>query len=152
MKPNVLIASIALLTGTAFAQTITVTDAWVRATVPGQNATGAFMKLRAAENVRLISVSSAAAGVVEVHEMKLDQQVMRMSALPNGLELPAGKTVELKPGGYHVMLMDLKAALPVDGQVALTLIFQDAKGKQTQQELKVPVRSMGGASAHQHKH
>jgi periplasmic copper chaperone A len=123
----------------AFAQNVTVTEAWARATVPGQKATGAFMKLTAKDSVKLVDVSSSAAGVAEIHEMKMDKDVMKMAALPNGLDLPAGKAVELKPGSYHVMLMDLKAPLTKDTSVPLTLVFQDAKGVKTNLEVKVPV-------------
>jgi hypothetical protein len=123
----------------AFAQNVTVTDAWARATVQGQKATGAFMKITAKDNARLVGVSSPVAGVAEVHEMKMDKDIMRMAALPNGLELPAGKAVELKPGGYHVMLMDLKAPLAKDTTVPVTLTFQDAKGVKSNVELKVQV-------------
>ena len=137
-----LVALAALTVGSAQAQTadpaINIKDAWVRTTVPGQKATGAFMKITATEGTRLVGASTPVAGVAEVHVMKMDGDVMQMRALP-GLELPAGKTVELKPGGYHVMLMDLKAALPKDSTVPLTLLFKDAKGVQSKIELKLPV-------------
>ena len=123
----------------AFAQNVTVTDAWARATVQGQKATGAFMKITAKDNAKLVGVSSPVAGVAEIHEMKMDKDVMRMAALPNGLDLPAGKAVELKPGSYHVMLMDLKAPLVKDTTVPLTLTLQDAKGVKSNVELKVLV-------------
>ncbi|WP_333843732.1 copper chaperone PCu(A)C [Limnohabitans sp.] len=123
----------------AFAQNVTVTDAWARATVQGQKATGAFMKITAKDNAKLVSASSPAAGVVEIHEMKMEKDIMKMAALPNGLDLPAGKAVELKPGGYHVMLMDLKAPLAKDTTVPVTLTFQDAKGVKSNVELKVQV-------------
>ena len=123
----------------AFAQNVTVTDAWARATVQGQKATGAFMKITAKDNAKLVSASSPVAGVVEIHEMKMEKDVMKMAALPSGLELPAGKTVELKPGGYHVMLMDLKAPLAKDTTVPLTLTLQDAKGAKSNVELRVLV-------------
>jgi periplasmic copper chaperone A len=123
----------------AFAQNVTVTDAWARATVTGQKATGAFMNLTAKDNAKLVGVSSPVAAVAEIHEMKMDKDVMKMAALPNGLDLPAGKTVALKPGSYHVMLMDLKAPLAKDSTVPLTLTFQDAKGVKSKLELKVPV-------------
>ena len=129
-----LVALAALTVGTALAQTadpaINIKDAWVRTTVPGQKATGAFMKITATEGTRLVGASTPVAGVAEVHVMKMDGDVMQMRALP-GLELPAGKTVELKPGGYHVMLMDLKAALPKDSTVPLTLLFMDENGVQS---------------------
>jgi copper(I)-binding protein len=123
----------------AYAQNVTVTDAWARATVAGQKATGAFMKITAKENTKLLAVSSPVAGVVEIHEMKMDKDVMKMAALPNGLDLPAGKVVELKPGGYHVMLMDLKAPLAKDSAVPLTLTLQDAKGAKSTVALKALV-------------
>ena len=123
----------------ALAQNITVTDAWARATVQGQKATGAFMKITAKDNAKLVGVSSPVAGVAEVHEMKMDKDVMKMAALPNGLDLPAGKAVELKPGGYHVMLMDLKAPLAKDSTIPLTLTVQDAKGVKSTVELKMLV-------------
>jgi copper(I)-binding protein len=123
----------------AFAQNVTVTDAWARATVQGQKATGAFMKITAKDNAKLVGVSSPVAGIAEIHEMKMDKDVMKMAALPNGLDLPAGKAVELKPGSYHVMLMDLKAPLTKDTAVPLTLTLQDAKGVKSNVELKVLV-------------
>jgi periplasmic copper chaperone A len=123
----------------AVAQSIEVKDPWVRAAVPGQMGTGAFMKITARDGSRLVSASSPVAGVTEVHEMKMEGNIMKMRALEAGLELPAGKTVELKPGGYHVMLMDLKGPLAKDSTVPLTLVFKDAKGAESRIELKVPV-------------
>ena len=138
-------ALVALFCGAAQAQTINVKDAWVRTTVPGQKATGAFMKITAKEGTRLVGASTPVAGVAEVHEMKMEGDVMKMRAVPV-LELPAGKTVELKPGGFHVMLMDLKAALPKDSTVPLTLLFKDAKGVESKLELKLPVAASAPGS------
>ena len=135
----------------AFAQNVTVTDAWARATVTGQKATGAFMTITAKDSAKLVGVSSPVAGVAEIHEMKMDKDVMRMAALPNGLDLPAGKAVALKPGGFHVMLMDLKAPLAKDSTVPLTLTLQDAKGVKSTVELKVLVGTQPPAmSSHDH--
>lgn len=131
------------------AQGVDVQGAWARATVPGQKATGAFMKLTAKDNARLVSASSTVAGVVEVHEMKMEGDVMRMRAIA-ALDLPAGKAVELKPGGFHVMLMDLKLPLQKDTTIPLTLNFKDAKGAETRQDLKVPVLTMAPAGAMGH--
>ena len=138
---------------------VEVSNAWVRSTVPGQKGTGAFMKITAKDGTTLVGVSSPVAGVGEVHEMKMDGDVMKMRALPQ-LELPAGKAVELKPGGYHVMLMDLKQPLAKDSKVPLTLVFKDAKGVQSKLELSVPVSTVApgaaasgaGQSAPAHKH
>jgi copper(I)-binding protein len=97
------------------------------------------MKITSKEGARLVGASSPVAGVSEVHEMKMEGNIMKMNAVAGGLELPAGKTVELKPGGYHVMLMDLKAPLPKDSTMPLTLVFKDAKGVESKVELKVAV-------------
>lgn len=135
------------LSATSMAQTVEVKDAWARATVPGQKATGAFMKLTAKDGAKLVGAASPVAGVVEVHEMKMDGDVMKMRAVQGGLDLPAGKSVELKPGGYHVMLMDLKLPLQKDTTVPLTLTFKDAKGTETKTEVKVPVSTAAPTSA-----
>ncbi len=148
LKPIFLAA--ALMAGAVQAQTVEVKDAWVRTSVQGQKATGAFMKLTARDGARLVSASSPVAGVTEVHEMKMEGDVMKMKALAGGLDLPAGKTVELKPGGYHVMLMDLKTALPKESTIPLTLVFKDAKGAESRVELKVPVAVSPMAAAHKH--
>ena len=140
------------------AQTITISNAWARATVQGQKATGAFMTVTSKENAKLVAVSSPVAGQVEIHEMKMDKDVMKMSALPNGLDLPAGKAVDLKPGSYHIMLMDLKLSLTKDVAVPLILTFQDTSGKKSQQVVQVPVglqAPLGQSMNHQqgdHKH
>ena len=139
MKLKTIATILALSSGALFAQTVEVKDAWARATVPGQKATGAFMKLTAKEGGKLVGVSSPVAGVGEVHEMKMEGDIMKMRAVPGGLDLPAGKAVELKPGGYHVMLMDLKSTLQKDSMIPLTLVFKDAKGVETKTELNVPV-------------
>ena len=135
------------------AQTITISNAWARATVQGQKATGAFMTVTSKENAKLVAVSSPVAGIVEIHEMKMEKDVMKMSALPNGLDLPAGKAVELKSGGFHIMLMDLKLPLNKDVALPLTLTFQDSSGKKSQQVVQVPVSVQppsGQGMNHQH--
>ncbi len=135
----------------AVAQTVAsgplkVEAAWIRASVPGQAGTAAFMRLTATEPMTLVGLVTPAAGVAEVHEMKLEGDVMRMRAIPS-LALPAGRAVELKPGGYHLMLMDLKSPLKVDTRVPLTLVLRDAKGTERRVDLQVPValRTPGAA-------
>ena len=88
------------------------------------------MRLTSKQATRLIGITSPAAQVAEIHEMKMDGDVMRMRAVP-GVDLPAGQAVELKPGGYHLMLLDLKAPLAPNSAVPLTLTFQDAQGKRS---------------------
>ena len=126
---------------TAHAQ-VEVSDAWVRATGQGQKATGVFMNLTAKKATRLVGVKADLTGSAEVHEMKMDKDVMKMQAV-KALDLPAGQTVALKPGSYHVMLMDLKAPVAEDSQVVLTLLFEDAAGVKTQKEVKAVAKKMG---------
>lgn len=156
MKLTTIATLLALSSSALFAQTVDVQGAWARATVPGQKATGAFMKLTAKNDTQLVGVSSAVAGISEVHEMKMDAGVMKMRAVEGGLSLPAGKTVELKPGGYHVMLMDLKSPLAKDTTVVITLIFKDAKGVESKLDVNLPVSAMApaGGMGHStlHKH
>jgi copper(I)-binding protein len=133
---------------------VNVSDTWIRPTVAGQKSTGAFMKLTAKDNSKLIGVSSPVAGVAEVHEMKMEKDIMKMAPI-SSLDLPAGKAVELKPGGFHVMLMDLKSPLEKGAKVPLTLKFQDAKGTKFQIDLVVDAVMPGAASTetgHQHHH
>jgi len=150
--PSTLVMGI-VFAASAFAQNIIVTNSWVRATVQGQKATGAFMTVTAKEDAKLVAASTPVAGITEIHEMKMDKDVMKMSALPNGLDLPAGKSVDLKPGGFHIMLMDLKLPLNKDVAVPLTLTFQDSSGKKSQQVVQVPVSVQppsGQGMNHQH--
>lgn len=127
---------------------VKVTDAWVRGTVSQQKASGAFMRITSAQGGKLLEVSSPVAGVAEIHEMAMQGDMMRMRAVPT-LELPAGKAVELKPGGYHVMLMDLKQQLKPGESVPLTLVVEGKDGKRETLEVKAPVRALAdGAQKH----
>ena len=93
-----------------------------------------------------MGASSPVAGVVEVHEMRTDGDIMRMRAVP-ALVLPRGKTVQLKSCGYHLMLMDLKQPVAKDSKVALTLRPQDSHGTQTTQKISVPVSTVAAGRA-----
>jgi copper(I)-binding protein len=143
---RILLAVAALTASTAALAQTSVTDAWVRGTVGGQKATGAFMQLKSASGAALVSASSPVAGVVEIHEMKMEGDVMRMRAIPK-LDLPANRTVELKPGGYHVMLMELKQPLRKGEVVPITLRVQAADGKTETVEVKAEVRDLTAAPA-----
>ncbi len=127
---------------------VQVDDAWVRASVPGQSGTGAFMRLTARQPLTLVGIRTPAAGVGEIHEMRLDGDVMRMRAITQ-MPLPPGQAVELRPGGHHLMLMDLKAPLVSGARVPLTLVLRDAHGAEVRMDLQVPVslRAPGTASA-----
>jgi copper(I)-binding protein len=133
---------------------VAVSEPWIRGTVAQQKATGAFMLLKADRDSRLVAAKSPVAGVVEIHEMAMEKDVMKMRALPNGLELPAGKTVELKPGGYHVMLMDLKQQMKEGETIPMTLVIEGKDKKQTLLDVKAPVRPLAAANKMDgmHKH
>jgi len=139
--------ALALIAASAHAQT-TVTDPWVRGTVAQQKATGLFVQLTSAQGGKLVSGSSPVAGSVEIHEMAMVNDVMKMRQVP-ALDLPASKTVALKPGGYHLMLMDLKQALPAGSTVPVTLVVEGVDGKRETLTLQAPVRALGAAPVKQ---
>lgn len=146
-----MLAAAALLASPAWAQT-EVKEAWVRGTVAQQKATGAFMQITSRQGGKLVSVASPVAGLVEIHQMKMDGNMMKMAAVPS-VELPAGKAVEFKPGGYHVMLMDLKQTIKAGDTVPLTLAVEGADGKKEAIEVRAPVKALGAkaeAPAHEH--
>lgn len=130
----------------ALAADLEIKTPWVRSTVEGQPATGAFMELSSPSGVTVVGAVSPVAGIVEVHEMKMDNGVMKMRALPQ-LEIPAGKTVALVPGGYHVMLMDLKSQIKPGSSVPITLKFKTAQGKVQQVDVKAEVRDLTASSS-----
>ena len=116
----------------------------MRGTVTGQKATGAFMQLKSPADSALVGASSPVAKVVEVHEMKMEGGMMKMNAVDR-LALPAGKAVDLKPGGYHVMLMDLVAPLKEGDMVPLQLTFEDKSGQKQTVEVKALVKPLTAA-------
>lgn len=133
---------------------VDVQDAWVRATVPHQKTTGAFMTLVATQDSKLVAATSPLAGVAEVHEMAMQDNVMRMRHVPE-VALPAGQPVELKPGGYHVMLMELKQQVKDGDVVPLTLTIERKDGRREQLQVQARVRPLGASGAAapaSHKH
>lgn len=145
MRKRLLVAGLALAAAQAWAE-VTVTEAWVRGTVAAQKATGAFMKVKSSEDARLVSAASPAARIVEVHEMAMKDNVMTMRAV-DAIALPAGKTVELKPGGYHVMLIDLVKPLAAGEKVPVQLTVVGKDGSKATLEVKAEVRAVGGGAA-----
>jgi copper(I)-binding protein len=124
---------------------LTVQDPWVRATVPGQTVSGAFMQLTSAAEARLVEARSPVAARTEIHEMKMEGDVMKMRALP-ALPLPAGQAVSLKPGGYHVMLLDLHGRIQPGDTVPLTLVVEGKDGRRQTVEVKAVARALGAAA------
>lgn len=129
------------LAAPALAQT-RVDDAWARATVAQQLGTGAFMRLTSRQGGRLVAVQTPVARVAEVHEMVMQGDVMAMRAI-EALELPPGKTVVLKPGGHHLMLMGLTQQLRAGDAIPLTLVIEGRDGRRETIEVKAAVRPLG---------
>jgi copper(I)-binding protein len=139
--PRLLIAA-ALLATTLAAQAqgpVKVEDAWVRATVAPQKSTGAFMQLTASKAVKVVAASSPLAAQVEIHEMKMEDGVMKMRAV-EALPLPAGQAVALKPGSYHVMMMGLQRPIQAGETVPLTLTVEGEDKQRTAVEVKAEAR------------
>jgi periplasmic copper chaperone A len=142
-----------VLFASVVAAQVTISDPWVRATVPSQRAAGVFMEIKADASARIVGGSTTAAAKVEIHEMTHDNGVMRMRAIP-GIEVSAGQTLSLKPGGYHFMLIDLTQPIKAGDAVPITLVVEGLDRKQTKVEVVAKARAMGAAAAHdsQHKH
>jgi periplasmic copper chaperone A len=146
-----LIAAAALIAAPASAQNyklgaLEIDQPWTRATPPTAKAGGGFVTItnKGTTPDRLIAARSAASDKVEIHEMKMDGNVMRMRELDRGLEIPAGATVTLKPGGYHIMFMELKAPFAKDAKVPVTLVFE--KGGSI--DVPFTVQAMGAGASH----
>lgn len=122
---------------------VTVQEPWVRATVAQQKVTGAFMRLTSATDAQLVTVASPLAERVELHEMKMDGEVMTMRAVPS-LSLPAGKPVALAPGGYHLMLFGLRQQLKAGDKVPLTLTVENAQKQRTTIAVDAVAKSPAG--------
>ena len=142
MKPvnRLLLLSLLGLSLHVSAQT-KVDDAWVRATVAGQPTTGAFMHITSSTDSKLVGVKSKVAETVQIHESTMKNDVMSMQAVPF-VALPAGKTVNIEPEGYHVMLIDLVAQVKDGDTVPLTLIVEDAKGVKESIEVNAQARAL----------
>lgn len=132
-----------ILTCAAHAE-VTVQDAWIRATVPQQKVTGAFMKITSTADAHIVDIKSPIADRAEIHEMKMDNGVMTMRAVPS-LPLGAGKSVSLAPGGYHIMLFGLHQQVKAGESVPLTLLIEDGQKQRTAVEVKAIAKS---AAAH----
>jgi len=138
----------AVLSGPALAddylaKTLRISNPFTRATPPGAKVAGAFLSIenQGKETDRLVSVSSPIAGLAQIHEMVVDGGLMKMRAV-KGIDLKPGATVELCPGGYHVMLEDLKRPLQQGEQFPMLLTFEKAGAV----EIKVKVEAMGAAA------
>ncbi|MGY1488181.1 copper chaperone PCu(A)C [Methylobacillus pratensis] len=123
---------------------VTVVEPWVRTTAPGQKVAAGYVRIVSDKDVALVSANSSFADKVEVHEMQMDDGIMRMRPLRQ-LELKANTPVELKPGGLHLMLVGIKNAVKAGDTIPLTLVFEDKKAARE----SVDVVFNGRAVAHQ---
>ena len=124
------------------AASVTATDAWVRGTVPAQKSTGAFVTLTSTEDARVVAVTTPAARSAQIHESLTDDGRASMRHVES-LKLPAGRSVELRPGGYHVMLEGLAKPLAEGDRVPLTFTIEDKGGKRSRVEVDAAVRPLG---------
>ena len=120
------VPAIAVCAQAAPAAKVTVTDAWCRPAPAGALAGGCYVTLKANADDRLVSVETTAADRGEIHTMSMDGGVMRMRKLADGIALPAGQTVTLKPGAEHLMIIGPKIALTAGAKVPLVLKFRNA--------------------------
>ena len=149
---TLLATALAVLSFSAAAQSgVQVSDPWVRATVPQQKATGAFMQITAPKAMRLLEVRSPVAGVAEIHEMSMADNMMRMRQVKE-IALPAGKAVELKPGGFHVMLLELKGQVKAGDKIPLTLVLEGEDKQRVNVEVQAVSRPLGANSMPAMKH
>lgn len=119
---------------------VAIMDNWVRANAPGQSVGAAYMTLLSARDSTMIKAEADIAGSVEIHSMSMENGVMKMRMLEE-LPLKAGKAEKLAPGGFHLMLFDLKKPLTVGENVNFTLSFKDAAGNITQQQVTLPIKA-----------
>ena len=141
MKKQFFAFAVSIAMAASAAAQVTVREPWIRATVPAAQATGAFMELVSAQDARLVDVSTPAAGIVEIHQMSMKGDRMMMSAV-DSIELPAGKTVALASGGYHIMMMDLKRQMKAGEIVPMTLVFEKKDKKRETVQVQVPVKPL----------
>jgi len=134
------VLSAAALCAQAQTAPVMASGAWARPSVQGQTTSAAYMTLTAKEPLSLVGASTPVAGVTEVHEMKMAGNVMQMQAV-DAIKLEPGKPVELKPGGYHIMLMQLKTQLKPQTSVPVTLTFRNAAGAKSELQVSVPVQA-----------
>ncbi len=138
---------LALLVQTAMAADVKVENVWMRATAPGQQVAGAYMDITSPDNARLVGAQSTAAGSMEIHLMRMNHGVMEMREI-KALPLPKGKTVKLAPGGFHLMLFDLKQPFKTGETVPIKLTIETANNKRETVEVTAQVRDLGSQMMH----
>lgn len=155
MKPQtIFLAALSLLAmPSSWANQVNVSNAWVRATVPGQTVAAAYLEITARETARLVAVRSPVSPDVQIHWMQMDNQVMRMREV-SAIDLPKNTAVNLKPGGYHLMLLQLKKPIRAGEVVPLTLVIE-TQGKRENVKVNALAQTSpakGAEAAHDHTH
>jgi len=151
MKRSVLVAlAFAALSAPALA-TVTVKDPWVRATASYQKSSVVFMQITSSNDARLVKAESPVAKVVEIHEMVLKNNVMRMQSVA-AIDLPAGKAIELKPGGYMVMLTGLKQQIKEGDTIPISIVVEGKNKKRETVQLNASAMCMEAATTGKHDH
>lgn len=126
----------------------TITDAWVKTTVPGGRVSAAYMSIKSAKPLKLVKVETPVAGIVELHNISMKDGVMEMKAV-DAVDIPANRSVDLKPGGLHVMLMKVAQPINTGDNVPLVLTFESASKKSVVVKLDATAREKA-ASGHKH--
>ena len=148
------VTAAAIISQAAFAQIaappspVTVTNAWAKTTVPGGKVSAAYMDIKSTAPVKLLKAETSIAGNVEIHNMTMKDGVMEMKAV-EAIDVPANKTLSLKPGGYHVMLMMLAASINKGDSVPIKLTFEGADKKPFTVDVKANAKESNSAD---HKH
>ncbi|MBI2311580.1 MAG: copper chaperone PCu(A)C [Betaproteobacteria bacterium] len=133
-----------LAAGTALAaDPVKVSNAWVRATMPGQKVAGAYLDIESPDKAALVSATSPAAVSVEMHSMAMEGNIMKMRQLDR-LDLPAKKVVSFKPGGLHLMLVDVKKPLKQGDKVPFTLVVEKADKSRAEVKFEAEVHAAHG--------
>lgn len=135
---GVAVLAASIFFGAAQAGNLSVSKAWVRPAVSGQQVTGAYMDLMAKRAAKLVKIESPVADAVEIHRMAMNDGVMEMRELET-IELPSNQTVRLHPGDYHLMLIDLKKPLRPGERVPLKLTLLNSNGRTEVLSILVPV-------------
>ena len=155
MKPlTIFLAALSLLAvPSSWANQVNVSNAWMRATVPGQTVAAAYLDITAEKTARLVAVRSPVSPDVQIHWMQMDGQVMRMRQV-GAIDLPKNTAVSLKPGGYHLMLLQLKKPIRAGEVVPLTLVIE-TQGKRQNVQVKALAQkppATGAEASHDHAH
>ncbi len=150
---KILMTSLLTMTAvtSAYASDVKVTDAWSRATAPGQDSAMVEAVITSKKAAQLVNVACKDATTSELHSMVMEGEMMKMRQV-DAIELPAGKAVDLGEAGYHLMLVGLKNPLVAGKKTHCEMIVRGADGKDTKVQLSAKVKPMAESAHHAHAH